>query len=231
MLCYIIPKRRVDSKINQQVKKYFYSGFLQYPQVLQYPIANYCQKLSIDIQLEPLLVPNILWWVLLREIHNSMVSPAEEGGLKEERDSENISIIGDSTLRNILPPQLKNMTSRYKVICGCECCLSFKSMNFSLLIWVDSCLKQLKDISQNAQKRSAGEISSPIFETYNNAVRPRVCNIYNNAADMSMATMCPCTFKYHGLPHWKFLLHCCDKLPSIFLPSQDENKDTTRVQQ
>ena len=39
-----------------------------------------------------------------------MVSPAEEGGLKESRDTENNIIIGDLTLRNILQPQLKNMT-------------------------------------------------------------------------------------------------------------------------
>ena len=35
----------------------------------------------------------------------------QEGGLKEARDEDNNIIISDSTLLNILPPQLKNMTS------------------------------------------------------------------------------------------------------------------------
>ena len=48
-------------------------------------------------------------------------------------DSDNNIIISDSTLRNIFPPQLKNMTSWYKVICGCECSISDKIMHSSLL--------------------------------------------------------------------------------------------------
>ena len=40
-----------------------------------------------------------------------MVSFSEEGGMKEARDAENNIIIGDSTLLNILPSQIKNITS------------------------------------------------------------------------------------------------------------------------
>ena len=62
-----------------------------------------------------------------------MVSPPEQGGLKEERDADNDIIIGDSTLRKKLSPQLKKMTSRYKFMCGCECCISAKIIHSSLL--------------------------------------------------------------------------------------------------
>ena len=58
-----------------------------------------------------------------------MVSPPEEGVLKDTRDEENNIIISDSTKQNILPPQLKNMTSWYKVMGGCACCISAKSMH------------------------------------------------------------------------------------------------------
>ena len=40
-----------------------------------------------------------------------MVDPIEEGGLKEARDKDSNIIISDTTLRNILPPQVNNMTS------------------------------------------------------------------------------------------------------------------------
>ena len=40
-----------------------------------------------------------------------MVSTPEEGVRKEARYRENNIIISDLTLQNILPPQLKNMTS------------------------------------------------------------------------------------------------------------------------
>ena len=35
-----ISKRKVHTKINEQVKKYFYNWILQNTQVVQYPIAN-----------------------------------------------------------------------------------------------------------------------------------------------------------------------------------------------
>ena len=41
-----------------------------------------------------------------------MVSPPEEGELKEVRGEDNNIIISDSTLINIISPQLKEITSR-----------------------------------------------------------------------------------------------------------------------
>ena len=40
------------------------------------------------------------------------MSPLEEGELTESRDLDNNIIISNSTLHNILPPQIKNTTSR-----------------------------------------------------------------------------------------------------------------------
>ena len=80
-----------------------------------------------------------------------MISTPKEGGLKEERDSEDNIIIIDSTLRNILPTQLMNMTSRYKIMCGCECYISAKSMHLYLLTWCECHIEHLKAISHNAQ--------------------------------------------------------------------------------
>ena len=87
-------------------------------------------------------------------------------------------------------------------------------MNSSLLTWCDIHLNHLKDRTHNAKKRS-GELSSRLFETYKNSVRPHGCHIYNSAADMAMSTMCPCPSKHHGPPQWKFLLRCCERFPSI----------------
>ena len=45
--------------------------------------------------------------VSVQELHNSMVSPPEEGGMKEARDEDNNIIISDLILHHIIPPQLK----------------------------------------------------------------------------------------------------------------------------
>ena len=109
-------------------------------------------------------------------------------------------------------------------MCGCECCVSAKNMHSYLLTWRDYNLKHLKDRIQNAQNRRSGELSSRLFETYKNAVRPHVCHIYNSAADMATEKMFPCTSQHHGIPHWKFLLCCCDKCPGISIPNQETNE-------
>ena len=114
-------------------------------------------------------------------------------------------------------------------MCGCQCCIFAKIVHSSLLTWHNLRLKHLKDRSHNAQYRRSGEISSHIFETYKNSVRPHDCNIYNTAADMDMEIFFPCNSKHRGLPKWKCVLRCFDKGPSIFLPSQEVIKDTTNT--
>ena len=75
------------------------------------PIENCCLKLSIHVQLEKQFVPKFSFWVSVIELHNIIGSPPEQGGLKKVRYEENNIIISGSTLRNILPPQLKNSTA------------------------------------------------------------------------------------------------------------------------
>ena len=48
-----------------------------------------------------------------------MASLLKEGKLKEAREEENNIIINDSTLGNIMPQQLKKISARYRVMCGC----------------------------------------------------------------------------------------------------------------
>ena len=46
---------------------------------------------------------------------------------------------------------------------------------------------------------------------------------------MTMETIWPCNSKHHGILHRKYVLRCCDKCPSIVLPIQEANKDTTNM--
>ena len=90
----------------------------------QSPISNYCLKVILDNQIEPQLVPELLRQVSVREPLNILVSDPNDSGLKDARDEDGKIIISDSTLHSLLPPQLKQMSTQYKVMCGCECCIS-----------------------------------------------------------------------------------------------------------
>ena len=91
---------------------------MHHPQVVQPTIVNDFLKVKIDGHTEPQLVPKFLIQVSVREHHNNLVGYTEDGGLKEARDAENNIIISDSKLCSLLPPKLKIMLSRYKVMCG-----------------------------------------------------------------------------------------------------------------
>ena len=84
---------------------------MYHPQVLQSPIVNYCLKMKIDGHTEPLLVPELLLQVSVRELHNTLVSDTIYCRLKEAIDEDDNIIISDSTLCSLLPLH-KKMPSR-----------------------------------------------------------------------------------------------------------------------
>ena len=90
-----------------------------------------------DDQTEPKLVPKLLLKVSARELHNSLVSYPNDGGIKDDRDEDDNNIIIDYKLRSLLPPRLKQMSARYKVMCGCEFFIYAKSTYSSFLSWRD----------------------------------------------------------------------------------------------
>ena len=95
----------------------------------------------LDDHTEPQLVPKLLLKVSVRELHNILVSDPNDGGIKDARDEDGNIIISNYTLRSLFPPQSKQTTKKYKVMCGCECCISAKSIHSSLISWRDRYLK------------------------------------------------------------------------------------------
>ena len=82
-----------------------------------------------DGQTEPQLVTKLLLQVSVIELNNILISDPNDGGLKDARDEDDNIIISNYTLRSLFPPQLKQISAQYKVIRGCECCISTKSIH------------------------------------------------------------------------------------------------------
>ena len=185
-----ITKRKGHSKINEQIKRNLYTWIKLRPQIVQSQMSNDCLKVMLDDHSEPQLVPKLLLQVPVRELNNGLVSEINDGGLKDSRDEDGKIIINDSTLRSLLSPQLKQISAQYKVMCGCECFISAKSIHSSLLSWRDRYLEKLKDKSKNAQRRRSGKKAHHIYETYKNTVMPHGRHIYAKASDMANAKIC-----------------------------------------
>ena len=152
------------------------------------------------------------------------MSDPNDGVLKDARDEDGKIIISNSKCFSLLPPQLKQTSARYKVMCGCECCISAKIIHSSLLSWCDRYLEEIKDKSQNTQSRRSGDKAHHRYTTYKNTVIPHGRHIYSKASYMENSTL----FTYHqscnALPHWKRVLWCCSLCPHINLPYQETNK-------
>ena len=100
-------KQKGHSKINEHIKRNIYTWITRHNQVVQSPIYNDCLKVMLDDQTEPQIIPNLLLQVSDIELPNKLVSDPNVGGLKDARDEDGKIMISDSTLRSLLPPQLK----------------------------------------------------------------------------------------------------------------------------
>ena len=80
---------------------------MHHQQVVQSPVFNDCLEVKIDGHTRPPIVPKLLRQVSFRELHNSLVSDPEDGGIKYDIDAENKIITSDSTLRSLFPPEQK----------------------------------------------------------------------------------------------------------------------------
>ena len=74
--------------------------------------------------------------VYVRDIHNNMIKPLENGGLDNVVYSvTNKLMISDTILRSFIPPQIREMTPKLRDICGCELCIIPKDMQIYLNIF------------------------------------------------------------------------------------------------
>jgi hypothetical protein len=67
--------------------------------IIKSPISN-----DVLLKLNPVIgikdrVPKLLLQIPVRELHNDLLKPIEEGGLLEARDENGISLISNTALR------------------------------------------------------------------------------------------------------------------------------------
>ena len=114
-------------------------------------------------------------------------------------------------------------------MCRCECCISAKSIHNDLLSWRYCHLKNMKYQSEKPYNRIWGKLESRIYETYKISDMPHGCRINKTAEHISISTMCDVTLYQHDLTHWKCVLCCCSKCPSIVEPNYELHSNTQRV--
>ena len=132
-----VAKRRGHSKwkITEGVRMALHDWILSHPRVVQSPIASDTLLVRNAETGKKERVGKLLLEISVRELHNDLISTATGGlvdGLPEARDAKGKVVISDTSLRYLLPPQLKAMTERHKQMCGCETCIVADQLQLSL---------------------------------------------------------------------------------------------------
>ena len=78
-------------------------------------------------------VTKLLLQVSVRELHDDLIGPPPKGLPSVYDPITKQLLVSESTLRAMLPPQLRRMTNAQKDICGCECCITTKLLHQALL--------------------------------------------------------------------------------------------------
>jgi hypothetical protein len=72
---------------------------------------------------------------LVRDIHDDLVKPVDQGGFAGAYNDDGKLIISDTALRAILPKKVTRMSDTQKQMCGCEVCLNGNIMMLALNSW------------------------------------------------------------------------------------------------
>jgi hypothetical protein len=91
-------KRKRWRKVDQDVRDKLHAWIINHEMVIEWPISN-----DVLLKLDPVTgikerVPQLLLQIPVRELHNDLLKPIEEGGLLEVRDENGIALIRDTAL-------------------------------------------------------------------------------------------------------------------------------------
>jgi hypothetical protein len=110
----------------------------------------------------------LLLQISIRELHNDMLLPPDQGGFKEAWEETGNARISDTALHALLPEQAWRMTPRHKQMCGCEVCIQIRSLQQSLNAWRHRRLKlltELADAASSEEERQAIEVRKLLYKS------------------------------------------------------------------
>jgi hypothetical protein len=138
----IVRTKKVSDKLRLELTKWI----LKNANVRQSPIARDTLLIRDTLTQESRRVPKLLLECSMRQLHNELIAPPEDGGLVGARHKDtNEVVISDTMLRSLAPPQLRPMTDSHKIMCGCEICNTTKYLQESLNAWRRKQLKAMQN--------------------------------------------------------------------------------------
>ena len=131
LLFHLHRRSGKPKKISKGVQEAFVGWLENHPDVVISPN----QRDVILVKDENGVKQRVSKWLMqksIREFHNDMLLPVEQGGFEHARDEEGKTLISDTMFRSLVPRQCCKMTDAHKIMCGCEVCISMGFLHTSL---------------------------------------------------------------------------------------------------
>eukprot|EP00978_Attheya_sp_CCMP212_P030587 scaffold112901_cov35-Attheya_sp.AAC.1 len=173
-------------------------------------------------------VPKLLLECSMHQLHkhNEMIAPPDQGGLQGARHhTSNAVIISDTMLRSLVPPELRPVTVRHKIMCGCTICNTSKYLQTSLNAWRRKQMKHM-EVQANASRSRSKATLLEAYTSYADFVFPDNEPRHPHCENAADSVLCPPTTAY-SLPKWKCVLRQCQSCMTIAIPALE--LDTSRT--
>jgi hypothetical protein len=139
------------SKITSEIKAGLDVWIRQLPNVRPSPITRDTLLIKNKLTGEKERIGKLLLEIPVRKLHNDMLLPINKGGFAGAIYERGAIIISDTTLRKLLPKELRPATETHKQLCGCELCITAASLQKTLNAFRLRSLKMMKERSALAR--------------------------------------------------------------------------------
>jgi hypothetical protein len=213
-------KRKGHSKITGSVKIKLRNWIVNHPHVIASPIVNDTLFVQNPITKVKERVGKLLLEVPVRELHNDLIEPPERGGFVEAWQDGKV-IISDTSLRRLLPKELRPATERHKQMCCCETCMSPRMLQSSLNAFRPRWSKRL-----TAEAEVTGELGDKsLAKDYQEKVLPCGSAWHPKPRDVLPLIQCPNPVINVEHPSWCCVLRRCLNCPKYPIPIPERGLD------
>jgi hypothetical protein len=212
-----VKNRKGYSKISLSLRKSLLQWILDHPSVVPSPLSKDTLLVSNPDTGRKERVGKLLLEIPVRELHNDLLD--ERRGLKEARNEKGEVLISDTALRYLLPKQIRKMTASHKQMCGCETCITIRSLHQSLNAYR---ARQLREMKKDLLD---GLPLTQEIEEYEAKVFPNN-SIWHSKPQLAIdEVMCK---SVDGFEHrsWRCVLKRCADCPEYPTPNAERNTNT-----
>ncbi|OEU12947.1 hypothetical protein FRACYDRAFT_243199 [Fragilariopsis cylindrus CCMP1102] len=219
-----VLKRLGRTKVTPELHMEFLHWLDRHNMVIQSPLAS-----------DTLLVPDgtirgvkkrvnkILLQIPVRELHNDLIDADPLIGLAGARDCNGKILISDTKLRELLPPHLRMMSDRYKIMCGCEPCIQMINLQQSYNRFICYRIKDFKEIRDGFNPRTRRYMAADeTLKKYQDKVQPQGEARFKTAKLAMVCCLCaPPDDRFQSLHQLDCVTGECNACPGFDRPPEE----------